>query len=128
MPKYCEIADIELIGPTSIGLRLVDAERASVTDQIVLSPANFITDFSLFLTAVRAAGETRPVEPQALKHSWEEWRETLRRRLVEEDPWSEEPTPTLEESTLAALEVTMGEERAKALMHKRTLQREHPGN
>jgi hypothetical protein len=115
MATFSRVVDVELIGPTSIGLRLTDEEGGSATDQIVISPANFITDFSVFLTAVRAGGETRPVDTDSLCRSWEEARETLRRRLIDEDPWGEQPVSPPDEQGIVAL----GEERLEALRAER---------
>lgn len=114
MAALSRVTDLELIGPTSIGLRLTDDRGKNATEQIVVSPANFITDFSVFLTAVRAGGETRPVDAASLARSWEKARKTLRSWLIEKDPWGEPPSPPPDEEAVVAL----GEERLTALRGK----------
>jgi hypothetical protein len=121
MAVFRRVQEIELIGPTSIGLRLDDGEGGPASDQIVISPVHFITDFSVFLTAVRAAGETSAVDKDPLNRSWEEARETLRKQLIEEDPWGAQAVPLPGEEAIVAL----GAERLKALRTVRE-EREHP--
>jgi len=111
---FHRISNVELIGPTSIGFRLIDSEETR-TGPIVISPANFITDFSVFLTAVRAAGETRPVDPDSLNRSWEEARLALRQRLIEEDPWGQPPLPPPDQEGA----VVAGEDRLDAIRAER---------
>jgi hypothetical protein len=115
MAIFSRVVEIELIGPTSIGLRLTDDGGTEATDQIVISPVNFITDFSVFLTAIRAGGETRPVDTDSLCRSWEEARKTLRGRLIGEDPWGEQPVSPPDEEAIVAV----GEERLEAIRAKR---------
>jgi hypothetical protein len=124
MAHLSRVVEIELIGPTSIGLRLTDEGGIEATDQLVISPANFITDFSVFLTAIRAAGETRPVDSDCLCRSWQEARKTLRRRLIEEDPWAEQPISPPDEEAIVAV----GEERLRAIQSKRQMQKPPSAN
>jgi hypothetical protein len=115
MSTLSRIVDVELIGPTSIGFRLGDERKSMSTDRIVISPADFIEDFSVFLTAIRAAGMTRPVDTGHLCTAWQQARETLRRSLIEDDPWGEPPaSPPGAEAVVA-----LGEERLKAQRARR---------
>ncbi|MGD0652875.1 MAG: hypothetical protein ABSA16_00890 [Thermoguttaceae bacterium] len=120
MSAFAQIMNVELIAPTSIRLQLISAEDALVSERIVMSPNDFITDFGTFLTAVRASGEKHPVDIAALTCSWKQRRKLLRKILIDEDPWGEHPQPTKSEPTpdYWAMELCLGSERAEQLFQQ----------
>lgn len=89
MNQFTHIADVQLLDPTRVGVRLARSDDLAVTSPIVMSPNDFITDFSTFLTAMRAEAETRPVNCRTLRQSWRHFRDIVRKRLVDEDPWGQ---------------------------------------
>jgi hypothetical protein len=115
MKVFTHVVDVEPIHPTSIGFRLADSGRSSLSAPIVVSPVNFLADFALFLTAIRAAGTTDPIAADRLLGSWEKACEALRRRLIEEDPWGDRPAASPGQEAVVAL----GEERLEQLRAKR---------
>jgi len=88
MRAFTHIANVQLLDPARFGVQLAWDDDLWATSPIVMSPTDFLADFSTLLTALRAMAETRPVNRQALRRSWQQQREALRRRLVEEDPWA----------------------------------------
>jgi hypothetical protein len=131
MCEFTRINNVELIGPTSVAVRLADEHDGSLTERLVVSPNDFLTDFATFLTAVRAAGETRPVEQRRLEESWQAQRRALRRRLVDGDPWGARTNlaGNLPEKTPSywALVLCMGEEKANRLLRERQEEAEPVG-
>jgi hypothetical protein len=121
MTIITRIEKVELIGPTAIGVRLAD-DNGQRGCSVVISPNNFITDFSTFLTALRAAGATSPVQRELLENSWREARRTLQKRLVEEDPWGQHAPSAAtadEPPEYWSMVICMGEERARKLLKER---------
>ncbi len=89
MNQFTHIADVQLLDPTRVAVKLARSDDLVVTNPIVMSPNDFITDFSTFLTAMRAEAETRPVNCRTLRQSWRHFRDVVRKRLVEDDPWGQ---------------------------------------
>lgn len=121
MTTYTQIQHMELIDPTSIGLQLANIEDTLISKRIVMSPNDFITDFGTFLSAVRASGEKHPVDTKILAISWRQSRESLRKKLIDEDPWGEHPQPTKSEPPpdYWAMELCLGSELAEQLFHQK---------
>ena len=93
MAEFARIKHVDLIGPTAIGVHLTDEDGSVCLGPIVISPNDFITDFSTFLTALRAAGAVSPIDVEKLGQSWRRQRRMLRKALVEGDPWCQRPSP-----------------------------------
>jgi hypothetical protein len=88
MQAFTRLCDVAPMNPAAIRVRLANRDRTHISSPIAVSPVEFLTDFSTFLTALRAAGGTWPVQVEALHQSWEEFRDVVRRQLLR-DPWGE---------------------------------------
>jgi hypothetical protein len=120
MNTTTRIEKVELIGPTAVGVYLAD-DNGQCDRPAVISPNNFITAFGTFLTALRAAGATGPVEERRfLDESWQEARKMLQKRLAEGQPWGRRVAPsppaTDEPPNYWAMVLCMGEEGAQRLL------------
>ena len=93
MAKFTRVRHVDLIGPTAVGVYLSDEDSGVHSGPIVISPNDFIIDFSTFLTALRAAGAVSPIHVEKLAQSWRRRRRQLRKELVEGDPWCQRPSP-----------------------------------
>jgi len=93
MAEFTRVRRVDLIGPTAVGVHLTDDDGGVHSGSIVINPNDFMTDFSTFLTALRAAGAVAPVHLEKLEQSWRRRRRKLRQELVEGDPWCQRQSP-----------------------------------
>jgi len=93
MARFTRVTHVDLIGPTAVGVYLSDADGKVRAGPIVMSPNDFVTEFSTFLTALRAAGAVAPIQVEKLVQSWRRRRRQLRKELVQRDPWCQQPSP-----------------------------------
>jgi hypothetical protein len=129
MIALTQVAKVELIGPTAVGVHLTDDRSGAGVGPVVINPNDFITDFSTFLTAMRAAGATHSIACDPLKASWRKTRQALRKQLVEEDPWGPHVGPHATDADALpeywSMVLCLGEEGAQKLLKKRCARREH---
>jgi hypothetical protein len=125
MMTVTRIDKVDLIAPNAVGVYLAD-DDGPCAYPVVIHPNDFITDFSTFLVAVRAADAVYPVERRLLRKSWHEARRLLRKRLVDEDPWGQHAAPltpaTDEPPNYWSMVLCMGEEGAQRLLMERRKQ------